>query len=164
MTIIRPHELNQSNLRFLVKNSLLNNSHLERFNSVCTPFPMERHIWKKEFFAVFFVDYLLLSRLQQNKCEGECFLSIGNSPSYLFRGTSDVPVSIQWAQDIYLWRSIRRRVQKVSPNLLKLLKKVNLSKWLLLRSIFFTKNLKFNCFNNSCGRTTRFDKKHTIQQ
>ena len=27
------HEFNQSNLRFLVKNTLLNNSHLERFTS-----------------------------------------------------------------------------------------------------------------------------------
>ena len=44
-----------SNLRFLVKNTLLNNSHLERFNTVGTPFPMERHIlfnennWAKKF-------------------------------------------------------------------------------------------------------------------
>ena len=29
---------------FLLKNTLLNNSHLERFNAVCTPFPMERHM------------------------------------------------------------------------------------------------------------------------
>ena len=42
--IVRPHEFNQSNLRFLVKNTLLNNSHLERFNTLCTLFPMERHI------------------------------------------------------------------------------------------------------------------------
>ena len=40
---VRPHEFNQSNLRFLVKNTLLNNSHLERFNTVCPLFPMERH-------------------------------------------------------------------------------------------------------------------------
>ena len=41
---MRPHEFNQSNLRFLVKDTLLNNSQLTRFNIVCTPFPMERHI------------------------------------------------------------------------------------------------------------------------
>ena len=45
MHFVRPHEFNQSNLRFLVKNTLLNNSHLERFDTVCTPFPMERHIY-----------------------------------------------------------------------------------------------------------------------
>ena len=40
---VQTHEFNQSNLRFVVKNTLLNNSHLERFNTVRTPFPMERH-------------------------------------------------------------------------------------------------------------------------
>ena len=44
LKFVRSHELNQSNLRFLVKNTLLNNSHLERFITVCTP--MERHIYK----------------------------------------------------------------------------------------------------------------------
>ena len=39
---VRPDEFNHSNLRFLAKNTLLNNSHLERFNTVCTLFPMER--------------------------------------------------------------------------------------------------------------------------
>ena len=39
---------NQSNLRFLVKNTLLNNSHLERFNTVCTLFPMKRHKCNKD--------------------------------------------------------------------------------------------------------------------
>ena len=45
MTIVEkcPHKFNQSNLRFLVKNTLLNNSYLERFNTVCIPFPMERY-------------------------------------------------------------------------------------------------------------------------
>ena len=53
---MRPHEFNQSNLRFLVKNTLLNNSHLERFTSfeackkseniVCHLFPMERHNYR----------------------------------------------------------------------------------------------------------------------
>ena len=41
--LVRPNEFYQSNLRFLVKNTLLNNRHLQRFNTVCTPFPMERH-------------------------------------------------------------------------------------------------------------------------
>ena len=45
------HEFNQSNLRFLVKNTLLNNSHLERFNTLCTLFPMERHIFLQPFTA-----------------------------------------------------------------------------------------------------------------
>ena len=30
---LRTHEFNQSNLRFLVKNKLLNNNHLKRFNT-----------------------------------------------------------------------------------------------------------------------------------
>ena len=48
------NEFNQSNLRFLVKNTLLNNSRLERFiffeacinlkKTFCHLFPMERHI------------------------------------------------------------------------------------------------------------------------
>ena len=50
MTIfVRPHEFNQSNLIFLVKNTLLINSHLERFNTVCIPFLMERHIYTNAF-------------------------------------------------------------------------------------------------------------------
>ena len=39
-------------MRFLVKNTLLDNSHIERFDTVCTPFPMERHNYsrvKREF-------------------------------------------------------------------------------------------------------------------
>ena len=43
-----PYEFNQPNLRFLVKNTLLNNSHLEQFDTVCTPFPMERHIFRDQ--------------------------------------------------------------------------------------------------------------------
>ena len=39
-------ELNHSILRFLVENTPLDNGHLERFNIVCTPFPMERHIFQ----------------------------------------------------------------------------------------------------------------------
>ena len=52
---MRTHEFNQSNLRFLVKITLLNNSHLERFTFfeaclnlkkiVCTRFLMERRIF-----------------------------------------------------------------------------------------------------------------------
>ena len=40
---VRPHDFKQSKLRFSVKNILLNKSHLERFNTVCTLFPMERN-------------------------------------------------------------------------------------------------------------------------
>ena len=66
---VRTHEFNQSNLRFLLKNTLLNNSHLERFTffeacinlkkTFCTLFPMERH-----FFFTFFTDtkYKLLQK------------------------------------------------------------------------------------------------------
>ena len=46
---VRPHEFNQSNLRFLVKNTLLNKSHLERFTS------FEACINLKKSFVIFFL-------------------------------------------------------------------------------------------------------------
>ena len=69
--LVRTHEFNQSNLRFLVKNTLLNNSHLERFifveaciakfeKTFCTLFPMECH---KLLFITNAIDFNRIFRL-----------------------------------------------------------------------------------------------------
>ena len=84
------------------------------------------------FTSVFFVFLMIFSYWQ----EGKCCRSING-------GDRRMSASISKYQKIlYMWRSMGKIVQTV----------LNLSKWLLLRSVFFTKNLKFDWLN-SCVRT-----------
>ena len=55
-----------------------------------------------------------------------------------------------------VWRSMGKRWQKIFSDILQASKEVNLSKWLLLRSVFFTKNLKFDWLNSCVRHLERF--------